>query len=378
MKRKIFVSFLMCVLLCNVIFLTACADRVDKSVLICEAEAEETNVENAESTVVVSENDDGFYEEEPEIVEEVVEVEPKKIVISIAGDAMLASYKNQNATNGFNEYAEREEPHYFFDGVSSVFQNDDFTIVNLENVFTDQNLTERIKPENPAYWYRSKTANVNILTESSIECVSLSNNHTNDYGEAGYTDTKNTLKEANVLYGTNEETFYIEKDGYKIAVICNGLWYAGQENSIINRIKEAEQYSDFQIVYYHGGTERVHKPEDWRIASSRKLVDNGADCVIGNHPHVIQPMEVYNGADIVYSLGNFCFGGSKHPENRTIIYQITLNFDENYNYSGYTSQIIPCYVYTGSENNYQPAIIEDDVEKQRVLDFMNWGVDSPL
>ena len=108
-------------------------------------------------------------------------------------------------------------------------------------------------------------------------------------------------------------------------------------------------------------------------------MDAGADLVIGNHPHVLQPMEMYNGVRIIYSLGNFCFGGSRSPENRTVMYtlQLTINKDGN-TVEEVTDNIIPCYVYTGSTNNWQPAPIADETEKQNVIDFMNWKRETPF
>jgi poly-gamma-glutamate synthesis protein (capsule biosynthesis protein) len=82
--------------------------------------------------------------------------------------------------------------------------------------------------------------------------------------------------------------------------------------------------------------------------------------------------------DIVYSVGNFCFGGSRKPENRTIIYNLKLEISKDGILLNKTSNIIPCYVYTGSVNNYQPDVIEDENIKQRVIDFMKWKIDSPL
>ena len=82
-------------------------------------------------------------------------------------------------------------------------------------------------------------------------------------------------------------------------------------------LEEANANSDYQVVYCHGGEEKVHAYEDWKQASCHNLVDHGADLVIGSHPHVLQPMETYNGVNIVYSLGNFIFGGNNYPENRT-------------------------------------------------------------
>lgn len=301
-----------------------------------------------------------------------------KFVVSFAGDMMLASYKNQTTNGSFNQYSNEKEPSYFLEKVKPFFENDDYTIVNLENVLTDKNLTEVAKNHNPAYWYRSKTSNTQILINSSVECVSLANNHTGDYGNQGRKDTIEAVENAGLIYGNNEKTFYIEKNGFKIAVICHGLWSEWQANDIINRIKEAESQSDFQIVFYHGGTERIHAPEEWKVRASKKLVDNGADLVVGNHPHVLQPIENYNGVDIIYSMGNFCYGGSSRCENRTIIYQLSLTISKDGVLLNKESEVIPCYVYTSDRNNYQPGPIEDEVEKQKVLDFMNWKVDSPI
>jgi len=302
--------------------------------------------------------------------------EPATFVISFAGDAMLATKENLHSAGDFNDYASKQPPHYFFDGVREIFANDDYTVVNLENVFTDRSLTKREKPEDPAYWYFSRTANAQILTQSSIEMVSIANNHANDYGDAGYRDTKAALQSAGVLYGESGKIVYLEKNGIKVAVICTGLWNEYQTSYVVNLVKKAEEQSDFQIVFYHGGTEREYVPDQWRVKASHTLVDNGADCVVGNHPHVLQPMEKYHGADIIYSLGNFLFGGARHPENRTMIYQATLTAGPD----GVTSSsvAIPCYLYTGESNNYQPAIITDETEKQHVLDFLNGKRSTPF
>lgn len=301
------------------------------------------------------------------------------IKLSFAGDTMLASNKDQTTPGSFNDYANKKEPSYFLEKVSNIFKNDDFTILNLENTLTDQKLPEISKSTDPAYWYKSKTSNINILSSSSIEGVSVSNNHTGDYGPIGKQDTIDTIVNANIQYGDYNHIMYFKKNNYTIAIICKGLWIESQANDIIKLIKEAEEKSDYQIIFFHGGKERIHQPEEWKIRATRKLIDNGADLVIGSHPHVIQPREIYKNKEIVYSLGNFCYGGNRGPENRTIIYQINLTIDNKTNkLIEEESNIIPCYVYTGNTNNYQPAPIEEENIKNKVIDFMNWKVDSPL
>ena len=148
---------------------------------------------------------------------------------------------------------------------------------------------------------------------------------------------------------------------------------------LTNYLKDMiSRQSDYQIVFYHGGKERLHAPEEWKQRASRKLIDNGADLVIGNHPHVLQPMEEYNGKTIIYSLGNFCYGGHRQPKNRTVIYKKILTINkETMNVTVENDNIIPCYVYTEKTNNYQPAPIINETEKQKVIDFMNQKIDLP-
>ena len=302
------------------------------------------------------------------------------IKFTFAGDCMLASYKGQVSAGNFADTALKGNWEYFLDGVDEYFEDDDFTVVNLENVLTDDSSLKPVaKDHNPAYWFKGPTANTQILTSQSVEVANLANNHFGDYGTKGRSDTIKACEDAGLLWGNNDKTVYVEKNGIKVALIFHGLWYEGQEQTIINRINEASKQSDLQIVYFHGGKEGTHTPEKWKMRAVHRIVDAGADLVIGNHPHVLQPYEIYNGVGIVYSMGNFCYGGSKKPENRTIIYKFDVTFDnETGSLISKSAKIIPCYVYTGASNNWQPKVIEDATVKQKVLDFMAWATSSPV
>jgi len=267
----------------------------------------------------------------PKFIEGDPELPPQpdtfEITLSFVGDVLLASQLDITSAGSFNEYANTHPASYFFEKVRHIFEADDFTIVNVENVFTDKYLEPVEKGYTPAFWFKSRTSNVEILTSSSVEGVSLANNHISDYGPVGMNDTKEAITNAGLPFGIDGTIMYFEKRGFTVAVICHGMWAEYQANTIANEIKIAEQQSDYQIVFFHGGTEKLHRPEDWKVRSARKLVDSGADMVIGNHPHVLQPREIYNGVEIIYSIGNFCFGGNMRPENRTIIYQMNISVD---------------------------------------------------
>ncbi len=296
----------------------------------------------------------------------------EKIKFSFIGDCTLATQMGQNYEGSFNWYAENYEKDYFFEKTYPYVCTDDFTIANCENVFTDSALKERNKGYTPAFWFRSESENAQIFSEGSIEAVSLANNHTYDYNEQGMTDTVNAIESVEGLeWGGEEKDLIFEKNGVKISVICDTLWGDWDTEKIIKRIENMSLSTDIQIVFFHGGEEAVHKEEYWKIQACHQMADAGADLIIGGHPHVLQPLETYNGTHIVYSIGNFCFGGNRSPENRTIIYQETFTFNKDTKQiESRQENIIPFYVFTGNMNNFQPSPIKDETQAQKVLDFM--------
>ena len=298
------------------------------------------------------------------------------VLMSFVGDCMLASERDRDATNAFKYYARDKEPEYFFAEVQDYFGTDDFTVVNLENVLTDNPLKEIEKTGSKVFWYKGPTSNVNILTHGSVEGVTFANNHANDYGRQGYLDTIEALENAGLNYGVNDKITYYTKDGFRVAVICTTLYGSYQTEMVINNVNEASKRSDYQVVFFHGGEMYSYAPESWMVKAVHDIVDAGADCVLGAHPHVLRPYEYYNGAHIVYSLGNFCYGGKNYPINATIIFQLDLEVIDG-RLASVTPIFIPCYVYTGKKNNYQPAVMPEGKDKQQVLDFLEWKVKLP-
>lgn len=300
------------------------------------------------------------------------------IDLSIVGDCLLATEDGKDTSYSFSWYAKNKSPEYFFKKVAPVFQNDDFTIANLENVLTDRPLKKRDKGKG-AFWFKAPSSNTDIIRKGNIDVVSITNNHTYDYGMDGYLDTIKALDKAGIAWGSEDKTLYLDKNGYKIAFIPASLYSGSQTKRIVERIKIASEKSDYQIVYFHGGKEAIYVPEDWKIEACHKLVDAGADLVIGNHPHRLQPLEIYKGVNIIYSLGNFCFGGNNHMKsNRTIIYKTILKI-ENGKLAQEETLLIPCYIQdkTKYQNNWQPDIIKNEEEKRLVYDFLFWKADLP-
>lgn len=293
------------------------------------------------------------------------------IKLSIVGDCLLATENDNDSPNSFSWYAKNKPSEYFFQNVSPIFKNDDYTIANLENVLTDKQLKKKNKGKG-AFWFKAPTSNTNILKKGNIDIVSITNNHTFDYGKEGYLDTIKALNKANILWTSEDKILYLNKNNYTVAFIPASLYNISQTTKIINNIKVASTKSDYQIVYFHGGQEAIYEPEDWKIKACHQLVDAGADLVIGNHPHRLQPLEIYKGVNIIYSLGNFCFGGNNHmTSNRTIIYTTILKI-ENGKLMQERTHLIPCYIQddTKYQNNWQPDIIENEEHRKLVLDFL--------
>ena len=312
----------------------------------------------------------------PPIFMKAREIEPynpvTEIKLTFIGDCTLATQLGDNSAGTFNWYAENYEKEYFFEKVYPYTSNDDFTIANCENVFTDYALPEAYKGYWPAFWFRSPSRNAEIFSAGNVEVVTVANNHTFDYNEEGMNDTIKALESVDGLeWGGTDKDVILEKDGVKIGLICDTMWGEWEVDKIIERIDRLEKSTDIQVVYFHGGEEAYHTEEYWKVQACHELAKAGADLIVGAHPHVLQPLETYRGVHIVYSIGNFCFGGNTYPENRTVVYQETFSFNKDTKkIVGRQENIIPFYVFTGDINNFQPAPIDDEVIAKQVTDFM--------
>lgn len=310
--------------------------------------------------------------QEENIVKEPVK---KTILISFAGDFTLgtdtkfaydSSLPAAFINNGKN-YS------YFMKNVSNIFSSDDYTLVNLETTFTDSN-EKAHKDGDVFYNFKGPKEYVNILTKGSIEGVTIANNHIYDYGKQGITDTVNALKENNVD---------ICGEGYKILRDIKGvkfgfLGYTGWEYSndlktkIVNDISELrKQGAQVIIPYFHWGIERSYEPYDVQQNLARFSIDNGADAVIGSHPHVIQSLESYKGKLIVYSMGNFCFGGNSNPpDKRTFIFQVKANIEDD-KLKNFQYKILPTMISSRNDkNDYIPTLASGD-SKGNILKMLN-------
>ncbi len=301
-------------------------------------------------------------------------VEEGPLTLSFIGDCILGSDSGESREGNFTHTAQTRDHSYFFSEVYDVLSKDDLTFANCEVVLSDRNLEKTYKDYSPAFWFIAPAINADILKLGSVEVAGVVNNHINDYGDEGYSDTVAALKAQGLHVGENLTPLYFEEKGIKIGVLYCNLWSGYNTYYIEQALEGMQDTCDYKIIFFHGGTEAVHEPDNYKIDACRYLAESGlVDMIIGSHPHVLQPMEVVNGVPIVYSLGNFCYSANNYPENRTIIFQAQLH-EENGKIRTETN-IIPCYVYTGASNNWQPAIVQNEGVKAEIMGMMSAKVE---
>lgn len=278
------------------------------------------------------------------------------VTISAAGDCTFGSDRiTSSSVNFYAVCRKTHDPAYFFKKVQKYFGKDDLTLVNFEGT-----LTNRSTRADKKYAFRGSPEYVNILKKGSIEAVSFANNHCRDFGPGSYTDTMTCFAKNDIAYSSYAKVGIYKVKGKKIGMISvNGLEGSGYAKTLIhNGMKKLrERKADLYIVSMHAGVEYQTAPNSAQKEIARYAVDQGADLVLGHHPHILQGIEKYKGRYIVYSLGNFCFGGHSNPRDKnTMIFQQTFVFQGNrQKKTRSTVKLVPCSLSSASGiNNYQP------------------------
>lgn len=208
-------------------------------------------------------------------------------------------------------------------------QNADILMLNNEFPYSDRGAPT---PEKQ-FTFRAKPESVNLLHDMGVDIVSLANNHAYDYGETALLDTLDILQEAEVPYvgaGRNLQeairpVYFIAND-IKIAYVSAtqierldnpdtrgatdetpGVFRCWNPEKLLEVVREAKENSDFVIVYIHWGTENTVELDWAQLDQAPKIAEAGADLIIGDHPHCLQPIQYVNDVPVIYSLGNFLF-----------------------------------------------------------------------
>ncbi|MEA4826664.1 CapA family protein [Clostridium sp. JNZ J1-5] len=257
---------------------------------------------------------------------------------------------------------------YIFKNVNSIFSSDDITIANFEGTLT----TYSQKAEKQ-FTFKAPPEYAKILTLGSIEGVNISNNHTRDYLEKGFQDTKLALKAENINYFGEGSTWIKDVKGTKFGFLGYKGYYSSKElqAKIKKDIQNLKDQNRIVIINFHWGEEGSYHPNSTQKSLAHFAIDNGADLIIGHHPHVLQGIEKYKNKIICYSLGNFAFGGNKNPSDKdTMIVQVKFKFKNN-SLDSYDLKVIPCTISSVNyTNDYKPTVAQGN-KKTAILDKLN-------
>ena len=299
-----------------------------------------------------------------------VKKDPVTITVSMTGDCTLGTDVNFDYSTSLNAYFEQHGPDYFLENVRDIFTEDDLTVVNFEGTLTESN-----NRQDKTFAFKAPASFAKILSGSSVEAANLANNHSYDYGQESFDDTKSALDAEGIIHFGYDETQVIDIKGIKVGLV--GIYelndHLGRTQQVKDNIAKVKQEgADLVLVVFHWGIERDAAPTSDQVTLARLAIDEGADLVCGHHPHVLQGLETYKGKNIVYSLGNFCFGGNSNPSDKdTIIYQQTFTISDEGVKEDNEYNIIPCSISAASGyNDYRPTPLTGD-EATRVLNKFN-------
>ena len=330
-------------------------------------EQQEETTEPKKDDSSTDNTDDTSKDSQEEITTPEPTAEPVSITVSMVGDCTLGTDVNFDQSTSFDAfYQMKNDPGYFFQNVKDIFTADDLTVANMEGTLTTSNDRQQ-----KTFAFKGNPSYTEILTQGGVEATNLANNHSHDYGDQSYEDTIQYLEAAGITTFGYDRTAVMDVKGIKVGLIGiyelkDGL---GRQQQVIDTIQEVkDQGAQVIIVSFHWGTEKSNIPDDIQKTLAHLAIDQGADLVVGHHPHVLQGIEKYQGKNIVYSLGNFCFGGNKNPSDKdTMIFQQTFTVENGELVEDDVTNIIPCSLSSESGyNNYQPMVLEGS-EKERVL-----------
>jgi poly-gamma-glutamate capsule biosynthesis protein CapA/YwtB (metallophosphatase superfamily) len=269
---------------------------------------------------------------------------PKKVRIIALGDIMLGRHVGELIHQGVDPFQ-----YIRFDNSSfpqSLIPRSDMVMANLEGpITTAENCQDK------AYSFKFATTSALLLKARGIKAVSQANNHSQDCYEQGFLDTQKYLKSAGVTYFGGFVLKDLAKEitinGVHVALVGLDMTVSPPPSATVySLIKTLKTRNAYVIVNIHWGIEYSKTANAEQIAVAHKLIDSGVDVIIGNHPHVVEPIETYKGKTIFYSLGNFIFDQTDPEAKVGMLVHVTLSSDG--------TQMYKIYKYT--INHSQPKL----------------------
>lgn len=282
-----------------------------------------------------------------------------EILLTFGGDCVLGTREKwKDDPETFDTLIAEKGYGWCFEKISEPFQNDDMSLINLEVVLQSHSKGHQ---RGKQYTFRGDPAFTEILNTAGIEQVNIANNHYIDFGRSGRESTRDALEAGGIAFSGYTYRYIFEMDGYKIGFAgCRETTWLERKSPMANDLKALKKAGCDVIIYScHWGKEYspTHNQKQERMADY--AIKNGADIVVGTHPHCVQGIEKRGGGVVIYSLGNLVFGGTHEMTTfDALIVQAVLSFDED-GYEGVTLRLLPVLT-SGSrpDNNFQPIWAE--------------------
>ncbi len=332
--------------------------------------------QDAVSTTVIAPSDDMAATEdqvleEPQAEEDIYEADGSVLITLTATGDFTIGGDSRKRTDIFNDELKRQggDINFTMRNMRDILMSDDLTIVNFEGTLTNSTYVPSNKRENQ-FLFSAPPSYVSMLADNGIEAVSLENNHVMDHGEEAYEDTKQTLRDAGIVYSNSTEKGVITVKGVEICMLSylcidryESLW-----EKVPADIAAAKAEYPIVVVSFHWGNEKDYAPTNNQIKMGRLAADSGADLVLGHHSHRLNPIEYYNGVYICYSLGNFCFSGNSKPSDMSsFVFQTRFRVkDGEVSNAGF--RIIPIRISSKTDrNDFIPTVLTKPTAIDSVL-----------
>ncbi len=271
----------------------------------------------------------------------------------VTGDVLLARSVNYQTVsrNNFN---------WPFEKTADVLRGGDITFINLETP-----LIENCPLTNTGMSFCGDLRNIDGLLFAGVDVVHIANNHISNFGVEGVKSTITNLNEKGLIVSGVDGAVYKEVKGLRFAFLgYNEVnFQEGVSLAEVEKVKRevavAKKQSNIVVVQFHWGNEYTTEITQNQRELAHAAIDAGADLIVGNHPHWIQPLEIYKGKVITYAHGNFIFDQEWSQKTKEgIVGRYTFYEDELVDV-----ELMPVLI----EHYGQPSLIEGE-RKRKILE----------
>ena len=255
----------------------------------------------------------------PSVSQKPIDIPDSGVEIIFAGDTMLGR-SVMGASLDNNDFL------YAFRNVSDFLKDADITFLNLENP-----IVKNCQRHVGGFKFCTTYEIANGLNFAGVDVVSLANNHSGNYGNDGFEETKKYLEESGIKSVGYNNLEIIKKNGIKFGFLGFNYTFSNQSlEKDLKLISDSNSLVDVLIVTVHWGEEYKEVANDFQKTTAKKMVESGADVIIGHHPHWVQNYEEINGKPVYYSLGNFIFDQVWSEETKKgLVVKVTFDEDGN-------------------------------------------------